>query len=485
MDKDGENELIISSYDVYISYSKQDFYWVKDFVAKVEENGFRVCWNNSSIEEEYWISKCLSCILIFSQHYLQQSEEWEIFTIYKSMETNNQDMNKVTIKSVLDSKEIICILISDCKLPDVFNDNLIFNWYDVAYRKSMWNRLMKCLYSAKMKRKVKNTLSSVDMLVDGNGKNSVVRKVVEHNDRVDLENSIHKPTSEQIYVDANYDVSSENISKDVNKAINSCHTPHTDHSVNLNTCDKTEVSPTLQDNKEFPCKFHSSDIDQENQSTDSHPKQPKEEEITPISKIGPGLAYAINLNKSKNLLNFSWTNKIHPHLICDNFTADEDLTKEDVDSLTFKPEDAKTIMELSPSKYQRKKKMIHYNYSVVTEGNVKLTHFSSQHEQMKLVNILQNIHDKMQKKVDLCYCNVSKRRYRRLLKRYHECIILAVNGEKDNEKLNDLPLVNELLTIDDLDGFQCYCCDLLLHSRRALDMHVKDCINRTWQNIFK
>ena len=202
--------------------------------------------------------------------------------------------------------------------------------------------------------------------------------------------------------------------------------------------------------------------------TEEHSDSTFNEDISENTIIDPSLRYTM-------------FNNVYPHLVCTSFTAeDEDLTKEEVENLTLKMEDIETIMALNVHSNERDNSPLKK-----INCNENISNFTSQYEQMQLLDILQNIHDRIRRKIELCSNSTKKRHYQRLIKLYDQCIMMTVNGHKIHQLLAKLPLIKTFLLEDDLHGHKCCCCDSLFHSKRALEMHFKLCVNNEWISLMK
>ena len=168
---------------------------------------------------------------------------------------------------------------------------------------------------------------------------------------------------------------------------------------------------------------------------------------------------------------------VYPHLLSDSFNAaDEDLSKDDVENLTLKMEDIETIMMLNtpekPSMSKEKSKNKIKNYEK----------FSTIHEQMEILGVLQEFHQKLLLKIQNEKHGPKKNSYKRLLRRYDEAIYLTLNGNKDTLELQELPFLRDVLQNENT-FCKCCCCDKFFHSSRALQIHIPSCVSSAWKDL--
>lgn len=420
-------------FDIFVSYAKRDKSWVKKLVQKLEDNGFSVCWDvrdfdpslTRSENREINVKHSSVCILIFSRNYLVNRSEWLYYLPYL------KSKNKTTVKDLLESKEILCILIDDCDIPDEFSEQVMLDWTETEIRQHFWRKIFKFVKAVKKRLSVKKALITVNKVIPSHELKKPDKDALELSPIVNSRDYKKKPESEQ----------------NDNTSIFDSHT--TTDSGYLEGDEARNVTNTEEVNDEL--KFAENTI-----------KRSPE----PLVDGGESMQSVIESP------NYAMYDNVYPHLISDSFTAeDEDLTKEDINNLTLKMEDIETIMFVNKQKVQD-----NFEY----KNNSKLVSFHSQYEQIKLLDALQNLYERLNNKVTMCQNVLRKNCYKRLISRYNTCIINALNGKKDIAMLSDLPLLADFVDVSDLHGVQCCCCDTLFHSQRALDIHLEECVKSHW-----
>lgn len=434
------------AFDVYVSYAEEDNEWVTALVEEIEENNLSVCIRSRNFDDKLslienrkiLVEQCSSCVLIFSKYYCKRASEWSYFT--KFIKSNNDK----SISGFLDNKGILCVYLAECNVPELFAKQKFLDWTAEDLRDIFWQRLIKFLKAAKKKSDIKKALSPKVRIDSTISTDSVEKKLDETISTVDFVN------------DAETNESSI----------------------------KSEERFTL-DNKEIESKTNKDSVE---------------------TKEYEGSEDLVNkYNEKEKISDYILFDNIYPHLVSSSFCAeDEDLTKAEVETLTLKMEDVNTIMLLNENNINNNEPLSKNSQfsKKLDVTNVKnecsLDVFESQHEQMELLDILQTINEKFQLRFDALStqsCSVGsvnnfldsrKRRYRRLLKNFQDCLMKAVNGKKDTQLINSLPFVAQMLDdCKDIHGFKCHCCDGLYHSVRALDMHISFCVKQQWKELMK
>ena len=139
-------------------------------------------------------------------------------------------------------------------------------------------------------------------------------------------------------------------------------------------------------------------------------------------------------------------------------------------------EDIETIMMLNtPEKPSMSKEK--------NENKIKnYEKFSTIHEQMEILGVLQEFHQKLLSKIQNEKHGPKKNSYKRLLRRYDEAIYLTLNGNKDTLELQELPFLGDVLQNENM-FCKCCCCDKFFHSRRALQIHIPSCVSSAWKDL--
>ena len=193
----------------------------------------------------------------------------------------------------------------------------------------------------------------------------------------------------------------------------------------------------------------------------------------------------------KKVADYILFDNVYPHLVSSSFKAeDEDLTKEEIENMTLKMEDVETIMLLNEKPCNNNNIDQGKPHTIPTQ---LVFQFESQHEQMQVLDALQTNQERIQNKLDSISMSehstenlfqAKKRRLRRLVQRYQDCVMQAVNGRKNGELISNLPFVLDMLDENiDVHGFKCNCCNGLYHSKRALDLHMVYCIRDQWLKL--
>ena len=422
------------AFDVYVSHAEEDKQWVTELVDEIEDNCLSVCLRSRNFDgdlslienRKMFVEQCSSCILVFSKHYCKKASEWSYFTKFIKSKDDK------SISGFLDNKGILCVYLSDCNIPDLFKRQKMLDWTAQDLRDVFWQRLIKFLKVTKKKSDIKKALSPKIKLQSNS--EALPDDCFNNNHSTDaMQNNQENSHVQNRLIE---DLSIEN--------------------------DETSVE---QNGLEHDDLYENDDNDFE---------------------ASPG-----------KMADYILFDNVYPHLVSSSFNAeDEDLTKEEVENLTLKMEDVNTIMLLNenntsttgldsstPKKYAQK-------------AGRTLDEFATQHEQMELLDALQTVNEKFQMRFDVimlqknienvAYLDLKKKRYRRLLKNFQDCLVEAFNGKKDTPLINSLPLVLEMLEDrKDIHGFRCHCCDGLYHSERALHMHLEFCVKQQWKELMK
>jgi len=415
----------VRHFDVFVSYSEEDKEWVDGLVEEVEDNDLSVCLRSRDFDSS------LSLIENRKVFVEQCSSCILIFTKHYCKRASEWSYFTKYIKSgkdksiagLLDNKGILCVYLSECNVPELFSKQKMLDWTAEDLRDLFWQRLMKFLKAAQKKSQIKKALSA-----------KVKRELKQS------ESNLTQPLT------GDGDNGSLDVKESARIDINAA--------ANKNLQDENEGTP----NDEF------------DKSEDA---------------------------KERNVSDYILFDNVYPHLVTSSFSAeDEDLTKEEVENLTLKMEDVQTLMLLNEKdptdpaveKNNNVRKKIGGQSNLVFE-------FESQHEQMQLVDTLQTIQEKMQSRLDALSTSLvdrdalllpRKKRYRRLLQRYQDCLMQAVNGRRNRALIDSLPFVTEMLeNYVDVHGFKCDCCGSLFHSKRALEMHFDFCVTQRWRDLIK
>jgi len=431
------------AFDVYVSYAEEDSEWVTALVDEIEDNNLSVCLRSRNFDDELslienrkiLVEQCSSCVLVFSKHYCKKASEWSYFTKFI------KSKNDKSISGFLDNKGILCVYLTECNVPELFGKQKMLDWTADDLRDIFWQRLIKFLKAAKKKSDIKKALSPDTRI------NSTISTV---------EKRLDKTVSS-----ANFDIHDE-----INGSF-------------------------VKSEKKFPLGYQETET---KANDDDDLAETKEEEEDDEDFVNRG-------DEKEKLNDYILFDNIYPHLVSSSFCAeDEDLTKEEVETLTLKMEDVNTIMLLNENNNNEKLGKNSQN-SKNDENDTKkcfLDIFESQHEQMELLDALQTVNEKFQSRFDVISTqsitcgttdpnlDLRKKRYRRLLMNFQDCLLKAVNGKKDTQLINSLPFVAQMLEdCKDIHGFKCHCCDGLYHSVRALDMHIGFCIKQQWKELMK
>uniref|UniRef100_A0A7M5VH14 TIR domain-containing protein n=1 Tax=Clytia hemisphaerica TaxID=252671 RepID=A0A7M5VH14_9CNID len=251
---------------------------------------------------------------------------------------------------------------------------------------------------------------------------------------------------------------------------------------NLKSAPKMNLSNTLEDAEVLENLNVKSNEELETEENENQKEEEEEEEQ----------------EKTTNVSDYILFDNVYPHLVSSSFCAeDEDLTRDDLEDLTLKMEDVKTMMLLqennTPPADEQK---IGFQQPGITGKNKHFEKFESQKEQMEVLDALQTMMEKFQSRYDLFAVQnqnnnnvmliLRKKRYRRILKNFEDCILQAVNGKKNSALIHSLPFVMDMLEGNqDIHGFQCCCCGNLFHSQRALDIHLDFCVKQHWKDLMK
>ena len=422
------------AFDVYVSSAEEDNQWVADLVEEIEENNLSVCLRSRNFNADLslienrkkFVEQCSSCILVFSKHYCKKASEWSYFTKFI------KSKNDKSFSGFLDNKGILCIYLTECNIPELFGKQKMLDWTAEDLRDVFWQRLIKFLKAAKKKSDIKKALSPK----------------VKHGISAIEPNSDNPSTILINKMEENESLKGEEI---------------------------------LLLDKQKARKEESNENDQV--------KEDEEDDFINWN----------NADEIEKVNDYILFDNVYPHLVSSSFCAeDEDLTREEVESLTLKMEDVNTIMllnETNNNNHSRKNPVS--NKHVKNDKKNALGEFDSQHEQMELLDALQTVNEKFQARFDAlslqCKINspdtnlvLRKKRYRRLLKNFQDCLMKAVNGKKDTSLINSLPFVAGMLDdCKDIHGFKCHCCDGLYHSIRALEMHMDFCVKQQWIDLMK
>ena len=430
------------AFDVYVSYAEEDSEWLTTLVDEIEDNNLSVCLRSRNFDNELslienrkiLVEQCSSCVLVFSKHYCKKASEWSYFTKFIKSKDDK------SISGFLDNKGILCVYLTECNVPELFGKQKMLDWTADDLRDIFWQRLIKFLKAAKKKSDIKKALSP----------------------------------------DVRINTTSSTAGKKLDKTVSS------DNFAIHNESFIKSGKESPVDNKETETKVNDDDDDLANT---------KEEEEEDEDLVNGG-------DEKEKLNDYILFDNIYPHLVSSSFCAeDEDLTKEEVETLTLKMEDVNTIMLLNENNNNNEKLSKNSQNSNYEENDTKkcfLDIFESQHEQMELLDALQTVNEKFQSRFDALSTQSStcgttnpnldlrKKRYRRLLKNFQDCLMKAVNGKKDTQLINSLPFVAQMLDdCKDIHGFKCHCCDGLYHSVRALDMHIGFCIKQQWKELMQ
>lgn len=512
----------MSQYDVYISYAKEDSDWVRELVEEVESAGLKACWDIRDFNKEIsshenrqkLVSQSSSCLLVFSKAYCKRASEWSFFTKFLKSKVNSND-DKHSVTEVLDNKFVICVYLSECKIPSLFSKEKILKWTEAEYSDIFWQRLIKYLKSAKKKVGVKKALISkfqnisrdkedhgndtqIDMVnVSYNSNNSSIQDDLK-DQILENEDSDSRNNNEE-YINDKEKLAPKSIAENTkkmfgkinehNKCLQEVHTSI------YNTSEDDKLSTEKKQNEiKDPPKINSQVLQgsEKNQGdTATIDKISNTIENIQTNKDDDNEESTVNSDLNTTT-SYEMFESVYPHLISSSFCAeDEDLTKEEVDSLTLKMEEMETIMylnEKSPTSQNNAsfQENISFEFSEVVPMEKQKSEFDSQHEQMQLLDILQSLHERIQGAMDKLAPNAAnvsrKKRYRRLLKQFQDCIMKVVNGKKDSMLIQNLPLVSEYLEEIE-DQCKCYCCGNLYHSKRALELHITVCVKETWAKL--
>lgn len=504
----------MTDYDVYISYSKDDTDWVQELVEEVELQGLKVCWSvrdfdkNISANENrsQLVERCTSCLLVFSRSYCKRASEWSFFT--KFLNTGSKQ-DKHSIKDVLEKKAIICVYLSECNIPSLFSKQKMLKWTEVEYSDIFWKRLVKYLKSAKKKvhstYEVKKVLESkFSDEVNDSIQISEIQELPKYEDNLDKSNKYKSlgTNSTVVQIDSGSKIAINtkkmyisNNNDYTSKCPNSQDTDYneTSHKENsdINQLDKKQLQfLQIEKNEDKIFNDLETPIDAKKNNSDTTSEELYSPAIQKCDTLGE--IQHKNDDKENDLItasNYEMFNTVYPHLVSSSFCAeDEDLTKEDVEKLTLKMEDMETIMLLNETSSTDINTSLCDDAASYKSPTKEKSEFDSQHEQMQILDILQSLHeriqfamDKMKPTVD---CVSRKKRYRRLLQRYQDCIIKVVNGKKDTVMLQSLPLVSNYIEEIE-DQCKCYCCGNLYHSQRALELHLAVCVKDTWTGLLQ
>lgn len=463
----------MKEFDVYISYAKEDSDWVNELVEEIESHGLKACWDRRDFDDDVsshenrsrLVERCSCCLLVFSKVYCKRASEWSFFVKYLTTSKEEDTKMEITMESMLSRKSIICVSVSQCNVPSSFSKQKMLKWYDFEYSDLFWKKLVKRVKSAKKKNNIKQALLS-------NAKISLAN--VNETDsigEIDKNNGFEKKSKRSIHEESNNNILNKNESKVNHTKI--AHNTKTMYRENRHTNDdKHDFFPQHSSNNNnmtedlVSCNITNKLISVGDLSQDQDSSHEDEGE------------------ENNSTTQYEMFNVVYPHLISDSFCAeDEDLTKEDVDKLTLKMEEVETIMYLN----EKQKTLTDDSTTTQEIATIKKpSDFRSQHEQMQLLDILQSLHEATQNKLDKIAASTSernalhKKRYRRLLRRYQDCIMNVVNGKKDVRLMESLPLVFQYLNDVESTGFKCYCCDNLYHSARALEIHLDVCVKQAW-----
>lgn len=494
----------MTQFDIYISYAKEDFDWVQELVEEVEQNGLKVCWDIRDFDKDIsshdnrnrLIEKCSSCLLVFSKSYCKRASEWSYFT--KFLKKTNSEKHSVT--DVLETKAVVCIYLSECNIPSLFSKQKMLKWTDMEYSDIFWQRLIKYLKSAKKKVDVKKALISKFQNVV-NSKEDEKEIVQDINSNTNKSSILDVSRSNESVKEIDNTNNNES-SSDEHNIPKPISLPEDIASLKNSIAEKTKkmYSHKIEESSKCLKTVQISNEVNNSQKTDVKVAV-QEQQIEEIQKVtstkaslNERLAESADFDNDEkvdselNTSSYKMFETVYPHLISNSFSAeDEDLTKEDVDKLTLKMEEMETIMLLNEKPAVGSDASAMFDKSLDT-GIKQKSEFDSQHEQMQLLDILQSLYERVQNAMDRLTPSIDnlsrKKRYRRVLQRYQECIMKVVNGRKDLVLIQNLPLVSEYLE-DIEDQCKCYCCGNLYHSKRALELHLGVCVKETWTQLLK
>lgn len=418
--------------NIFISFAKEDELWADQLINYIHDYGYNievecVTKDKHNDDTELVLSKYLLCIFILSHEYIECGSHFQ-----QHCNAINNNIQSDGLKSLLNTTKCLIVNIDECNIQNEILHNKV--------RVVKWQPNDELLFW----KQITNIFASMK-------KKELIRNALNLNSFDSFTKDIHKKKP-SLAEDSN-DLKT-NITDD--KITNPSHNIE-----NLHLCQQTN-SFDIKDRTNF-------ENEPNNGNTETNTTNPLNIEND-----------SDNTNDVSTSWNYENYNKVYPHLLSDSFTAeDEDLTKSDIENLTMRVEDIETLLAIPLSR------------ATTTTSSPKKCKpskyhtFSSQHEQMELLDILQTIHDKFITKIEQCRDVMKKKSYRRLLKRCDDCIVLTVNGKKHQQESDRLLNIFSHANMLSDDYFKCCCCNTMFHSERALQMHLYLCVKTAWIDLMK
>jgi hypothetical protein len=132
------------THDVYISYDTADLMFAQSVLDKLEEKGYKVCFDRRDIlygsSQPQSVGKVIDrsrkTVAIFSPNYFNNHwcTEFEFISVYTGILNKEGPTNQLIIIKYL-----------PCKIPDVLMQNTYLDWTDTTWRDVFFDRLFECI----------------------------------------------------------------------------------------------------------------------------------------------------------------------------------------------------------------------------------------------------------------------------------------------------------------------------------------------------
>eukprot|EP00795_Rhopilema_esculentum_P005330 gene5330-500_t len=427
-------------FDTFVSYHESDKNWVtENLIQHLEDQHIIVCWDDRDFEpgrtviENKLSSLCSSActIIVLSPEYVEHENLWSVL----------QEKCGVDRCQLLNELNLIPVLFRPCKVPELFQTLWKLDWTNKSVKKFFWEKLTKT---------VRNFTHEFSVPAETNGSSEdsgvFFQKEPEFSDDSEAnefdehENSFHKqkPKSpEEILVveknpcdEKQMPTSNFPMNTNTNECIkDSIPKKRSNICQSKEMSDQCEKSMTIQQSGSFDENFQTNiPGDELNNSKQILIKTINDSENQLAESLGEENNFLENMN---------------PRILSFFVPEDDDLTREDIEELTFKIENV-NLGDHQPSFEDDFDEEKSYKVPLANPASKRkkrnLDTFQSQQEQILILDFLQEKYLKIKRKFESCLVCDRKRIYRRLLERFDEAICSTVNGEKDSLLLASLPI---------------------------------------------
>jgi len=509
-------------FDVFISYHASNKDWVtKELLKHLEEEAFSVCWDDRDFEpgrtiiENKLNALCSSTctVVVLTTHYTTDEDLWP--TLIEKCNVKKQE--------ILREFNLVPILLEECKVSDIFSPLWKLDWTNKIARRFFWTKLIQTvrriternIQKGALECKHNTTHNSFPATKEvGPGKNdrntgkddSELGITDVPNKRRSINGDLQENVRTLAIQYAFEDICNGHVKKENHKDKKHFENDGVTFTLKENVSDNIPdiYDDGLQNGKKSTPFVDSTQLDVVNNLRSVGCRKSINavdvDAVTSAKSHSDLNATRMDHDKEssveKNILVQQYSNgsssdgaenelleKIHPRIIGLFVPEDDDLTREDIEELTFKVEDV-FLDDINASIALESKKTNHHENCISSKDSFEMNtyhRFNSQQEQILVLDFLQGQEIWIREKFENCSEKGRKRIYRRLLERFDKAICSTVNGRKDSELLGSL-LASDLFLAENRDC-SCSCCDQLFHSERALQLHMVDCVDRSWRSI--